>query len=102
MGWLECHQAIAKQCPQLVEEFIEVEEEQYKTIDIGGLKDGVTLPHMIKYSISFADKGEHCDLTLRLTRDLPINTLYGLEDCQAAHCRVQVCACYLQEVRLSR
>ena len=78
MGWLEYHQAIAEQCPQLVEEFIELEEEQYETINIGGFKDGVTLTHILKYAIPFTDKGKQCYLTLGLTRDLPIDTLYGL------------------------
>lgn len=78
MGWFEYHQAIAEQCSQLVEEFIELEEEQYETISISGVKDGVTLTRMIKYAIPFTDKGEQCHLTLGLTKDLPIDTLYGL------------------------
>ena len=78
MGWLEYHQAIAEKCPQLVEEFIELETEQYETINIGGLKDGVALTHMIKYAIPFTEGGQQCYLTLGLTRDLPIDTLYGL------------------------
>ena len=78
MGWLGYHKVIAEQCPQLVEEFIELEEEKYETINIGGLKDGVTITHMIRYAIPFTDKGEQCYLTLGLTKDLPIDTLYGL------------------------
>ena len=57
MGWLNYHQAIAKQCPELVEEFIELEKERYKTINIGGLKqDRVTLTHMIKCATPFAEE----------------------------------------------
>lgn len=78
MGWLGYHKTIAEQFPQLVEEFIELEEEQYETINIGGLKDGVVLTHMIRYAIPYTDKGEQCYLTFGLTEDLPIDTLYGL------------------------
>ena len=72
MGWREYHQVIAEQCPQLVEEFIELEEAQYDTIGIGGLKGGVTLTHMMKYVIPFTVKDEQC-YYLTLARDLPIN-----------------------------
>jgi hypothetical protein len=78
MGWLVYHKAIADQFPQLVDEFVELESEQYETINIGGLKEGVTLTHMIRYAIPFTDKGEQCYVTLGLTDDLPIDTLYGL------------------------
>jgi hypothetical protein len=78
MGWLTYHKAIASQYPQLVDEFVCLEEERYETISIGGLKDGVTITHMIRYTIPFIDKGEQCYITLGLTEDLPIDTLFGL------------------------
>ena len=47
MGNLSHHQAIAEQFPQFVDELICLETERFETINIGGLKDGVTLTHMI-------------------------------------------------------
>jgi hypothetical protein len=78
MGWLTYHKAIAEQYPQLVDELVCLEEERFETINIGGLKDGVTITHMIRYAIPFIDKGEQCFITLGLTEDLPIDTLFGL------------------------
>jgi hypothetical protein len=79
MGWLQHHKTIAEQYPQLVEQFVSLEEEKYETINIGGLKEGVTITHMSQYTIPCTDKGEQCYVTIRLsTDDLPINTLYGL------------------------
>jgi hypothetical protein len=78
MGWLKYHKTIAEKFPQLVQEFVCLEEQQYEQINIGGLKDGVTITHMIKYAIPFTEKGEQLYLTLGLTEDLPIDTLYGL------------------------
>lgn len=78
MGWLQYHKAIAAAFPQFVEKLICLDEERYETINIGGLKEGVTITHMIQYAIPFTEKGEQCYLTLGLTEDLPIDTLYGL------------------------
>jgi hypothetical protein len=55
-----------------------LEEKQYETINIGGSKEGVTITHMIRYVIPFVDKGEQCYITLGLTEDLMIDTLFGL------------------------
>ena len=57
MGWLKYHQTIAEKFPQLVEELVCLEEQRYEQINIGGLKDGVTITHMIKYAIPFTEKG---------------------------------------------
>ena len=78
MGWLTYHKTIAKKFPQFVEKLTCLDEERYEQINIGGLKDGVVITHMIKYVIPFTEKGEQCYITLGLTNDLPIDTLYGL------------------------
>jgi hypothetical protein len=78
MGWLSYHKAIAEEYPHLITKFVCLEEERYETITIGGLKEGVSLTHMIQYAIPFTDKGEQCYLTLGLTEDLPLDTLFGL------------------------
>jgi hypothetical protein len=80
MGWLGHHKAIAEQFPQSVDEFIELEQCQHKTINIGGLKDGRRLTHVIRHAIiPFTDKGEQCHMmTLGLTEESPIDTLHGL------------------------
>jgi hypothetical protein len=51
---------------------------RYETISIGGLQGGVVLTHMIKYLIPYMDRGGACVLTLGLTEDLPLDTLFGV------------------------
>jgi hypothetical protein len=78
MGWLKHHNTIAEKFPQLIQEFVYLEDQQHKQINVRGLKDGVTITHMIRYAIPFTEKGEQLYLTLGLTEDLPVNTLCGL------------------------
>jgi hypothetical protein len=78
MGWLTCHRTVWEQHPQLAHSFTKLEEEQCEPINIGGLKDGVTLTHMIQCVTPCKENDERCCLTLRLTEDLPIDTLFGL------------------------
>jgi hypothetical protein len=78
MGWLPYHQEIARKYPHLVHEFVNLEEKQYENINIGGLQGGVALTHMIKYFIPYTDQGGGCVITLGLTEDLPIDTLFGV------------------------
>jgi hypothetical protein len=78
MGWLTYHREIAKRYPQLVHEFVDLKENRYETISIGGLQGGVVLTHMIKYLIPYTDRGGACVLTLGLTEDLPLDTLFGV------------------------
>ena len=78
MGNLMYHQEIARQHPGLVEELIDLKERRYEEINIGGLKDGVALTHMIHYSIPYTDKGAQLAITLGLTSDLPVDTLFGV------------------------
>ena len=63
-----------EQFPQFVDEMICLEEKRFETINIGGLKDGVTITHMVRDVIPFIDKGEPCYVTLKLTEALPILT----------------------------
>ena len=49
-----------------------------RKVYIGGLKDGVTTTHMVRYAIPFINKGEQCYVTLGLTEDLPIDMLSGI------------------------
>jgi hypothetical protein len=78
MGWLSYHKEIAQRYPELVHEFLDLKEKRYETISIGGLQGGVILTHMIKYLIPYTDRGGACVLTLGLTEDLPIDTLFGV------------------------
>jgi hypothetical protein len=78
MGWLEYHEMIHTKHPQYVREFICLEEGQFENIAIGGIKDSVAITHMIEYWLPYADKGANATITLGLTADLPINTLFGL------------------------
>ena len=78
MGNLHYHQAIMEQFPQFVDEMTCLEEKRFEQINIGGLKDGVTITHMVRYAIPFIDKGEQYYVTLGLTEDLPIDTLFGI------------------------
>jgi hypothetical protein len=78
MGWLTYHRTIWEQYPQLVRSFTELEEEQHETINIGGLKDRVILTHMMQHVTPYEENNKRCYLTLGLTEDLPIDTLFGL------------------------
>jgi hypothetical protein len=78
MGWLTYHKEIAQRYPQLVHEFTDLKEKRYETISIGGLQGGVVLTHMIKYLIPYSDRGGACVLTLGLTEELPLDTLFGV------------------------
>jgi hypothetical protein len=78
MGWLPYHREIARRYPHQVHEFVDLEEKRYEHINIGGLQGGVALTHMIKYFIPYTDRGGTCILTLGLTEDLPIDTLFGV------------------------
>ena len=78
MGWLPYHREIAQRYPHLVHEFIDLEEKRYENITIGGLQGGVSLTHMIQYYIPYTERGGTCLLTLGLTEDLPLDTLFGV------------------------
>jgi hypothetical protein len=78
MGNLAHHKETHEQHPQLIEDFLSLEEQSFETINIGGLKDGVTITHIIRYYIPFVHENEQCYVTLGLTADLPIDTLFGL------------------------
>jgi hypothetical protein len=78
MGWLPYHREISQRYPHLVHEFVDLEEKRYENINIGGLQGGVALTHMIKYLIPYTDRGGTCVLTLGLTEDLPLDTLFGV------------------------
>jgi hypothetical protein len=67
---LSYHQAIMEQFPQFVDEMTCLEEKRFETINVGGLKDGVTITHMVRHAMPFVDKGEQCYVTLGLTEDL--------------------------------
>ena len=78
MGWLTYHKEIAWRYSHLVHNFINLDAKRYKNINIGGLQGGVALTHMIEYYIPYTDQGGTCLLTLGLTDDLPIDTLFGV------------------------
>jgi hypothetical protein len=78
MGNLAYHQTIVEQFPQFEDKMTCLEEKRFETINIGGLKDGVTITHMVRCAMPFIDKGEQCYVTLGLTEDLPIDTLFGI------------------------
>jgi hypothetical protein len=78
MGNLLCHNETHNQCPQFVNALICLQEESYKTINVGGIKDGVTVTHMTRHTMPFIDKGEQCFITFGLTEDLPIDALFKI------------------------
>jgi hypothetical protein len=78
MGNLSHHKEIHDQHTQFVDELICLQEESYKTINVGGIKGGVIITHRIRHVMPFIDKGEQCFITLGLMEDLPIDTLFGL------------------------
>jgi hypothetical protein len=78
MGNLSYHKEIATRFPALVSEIIDLDEQKYEKITIGGIQGGVSLTHMIRYYIPYTENGKCCVLTLGLTDDLPIDTLLGI------------------------
>jgi len=78
MGWLEYHTKIAEKFPQLVSEFTDLNGCQYETFDIGGIKDSIEITHMIKYWLPYQDNGAMATITIGLSPDMPLDTLYGL------------------------
>jgi hypothetical protein len=79
-----------------------LEKERHENINIGGLKDGVIITHMIRCFIPFIDKGEPCFVTLGLTEDLPINTLFGLRFQQGTKMKIDFVAKRLESAFLLR
>jgi hypothetical protein len=78
MGNLAHHKETCKQHPQLIEEFVSLEEQSFETINVGGLKDSIAITHMIRCHAPFIHESERCYVTLGLTADPPIDTLFGL------------------------
>ncbi len=60
------------------EEYPEEYSDQYGRSNANAYATLVSITHMIRYTIPFIDKGEQCFITLGLTDDLPIDTLFGL------------------------
>jgi hypothetical protein len=78
MGWLDYHKEIAERFPNLVAEFIDLNQKRYEFIKIGGIEGSVQITHMIKYWIPYKERGEPSTLTLGLTPDLLLDTLFGV------------------------
>jgi hypothetical protein len=78
MGSLQYHTEILKTFPQFVAEYTELAEKRFESISIGGLQGGVILTHMIRYHIPYTDRGEPLSITLGLTADFPLDTLFGV------------------------
>ena len=53
MGNLMYHQAIIEQFPQFVDKMTCLEEKRFEKIKIGGMTDGVTIMHIVRYAIPF-------------------------------------------------
>jgi hypothetical protein len=78
IGWLDYHKEIADRYPKLVAELVDLKQKRYEFIKIGGIKGSVQITHMIKYWIPYEERGEPSTLTLGLTADLPLDTLFGV------------------------
>jgi hypothetical protein len=78
MGWIEYHKEIAERYPKLVAELVDLQQKRYEYIKIGGIEGSVQITHMIKYWIPYEERGEPSTITLGLTPDLPLDTLFGV------------------------
>jgi hypothetical protein len=78
MGWLDYHKEVAERYPKLVAELIDLSQKRYEYIKIGGIEGSVQITHMIKYWIPYEERGEPSTITLGLTPDLPLDTLFGV------------------------
>jgi hypothetical protein len=64
--------------PQLIKNHVHLQESRYENIRIGGLKGGIEITEMIELWLPFADAEGNSSLTLGLSEDLPITTLFSL------------------------
>lgn len=78
MGWLDYHKKAYEKYPQLIAEFTDLHESQYETFNIGGIKDSIEITHMIKYWLPYQHNGSMATITIGLSPDMPLDTLYGL------------------------
>jgi hypothetical protein len=78
MGWKEYHEKIYKNFPYVVANYFKLADKQFEDINIGGIKEGVWITHMIEYWLPFQKDGGNATLTIGLTDDLPIATLFRL------------------------
>jgi hypothetical protein len=78
MGWSEYYHALKDKYPQFIAEHVHLEDSKYENIHIGGLNGGIEITEMMKLWLPFTDNGAHATLTLGLSADLPVNTLFGL------------------------
>lgn len=78
MGWLDYHKEIAERYPKLVAELVDLKQKRYEYIKIGGIEGSVQITHMVKYWIPYEERGEPSTITLGLTPDLPLDTLFGV------------------------
>jgi hypothetical protein len=78
MGWSEYYHALKEKYPQFIAEHIHLEDSKFENIHIGGLNGGIEITEMMKLWLPFTDNGAHATLTLGLSADLPVNTLFGL------------------------
>ena len=100
MGWQEYHQAIAEQCPQLVEEFIELEEEEYETMSSQS-SDNFVLLTTVRRHLSWnvcawnSHDGAPPSCFLRWqtggVSERPVRDNYLLVPSVPTHCTVPVC-----------
>jgi hypothetical protein len=78
MGWLDYHKKAYEKFPQFIAEFTDLHDSQYETFNIGGIKDSIEITHMIKYWLPYQHNGSMATITLGLSPDMPLDTLYGL------------------------
>jgi hypothetical protein len=64
--------------PHLIKNHVHLEESKYENIRIGGLNGGIEITEMLEIWLPFADGDGNSSLTLGLSEDLPITTLFGL------------------------
>ena len=78
MGRLEWYQEFYAVCPQFFDKIFELSKKHYEDINIGGLKAGIWLIHVVILWLPYDDKGATMRLEIGLSKELPVDTLFGV------------------------
>ena len=75
---IQYHQDIKEKFPEVVVELTYMEDTKHENFNIKGIKLGVESTHTTKYWISLEDKYGTPAITIGFSKEIPVETLFGL------------------------
>ena len=78
-GLLKYHKDIEDKSPEIIDKFTNIEDTQYETFNIRGIQKGVQSTHIIKCWMTFEAKGVTPPETIGLSKEMTVDTLFGLQ-----------------------